>query len=66
MKTLPAYAKALVAAATSALSFLIPVVDDGLTTSEGLGGVLAFLVGLGVTYAVPNRPEPHERRTVSR
>jgi membrane protease YdiL (CAAX protease family) len=56
MAKLAPYAKAISAALASALAFAIPVVDDGLLPSEVLGIVLAGLIGLGVTYAVPNRP----------
>lgn len=51
------YAKAALAGVIAALSFAIPVVDDGLAVSEGLGIVLAGLIGLGVVYRVPNRTE---------
>lgn len=52
------YAKAVVAGLIAAISFAIPVVDDGLVASELLGIVLAGLVGSGITYAVPNRRPP--------
>lgn len=55
------YAKAVVAGLVAALSFAIPVVDDGLVASEILGIVLSGLVGSGVTYAVPNRPKRQHR-----
>lgn len=52
---------AVLAGVAAALAFAIPVVDDGLTTSEILGIVLAFLTGAGVTggatYQVRNAPE---------
>ena len=54
MKNLKPYLKSLVGGLTAGISFAIPVVDDGVLPSEGLGIVLAFLVGLGVVYAVPN------------
>lgn len=50
------YAKAVLAAVIAGCSAAIPLVDDGLTASEGLGIALAFLTGLGVVYAVPNKP----------
>lgn len=50
------YAKSLLGGAIAAISFAIPCVDDGLVGSEVLGIVLAGLTGLGVVYAVPNKP----------
>lgn len=50
------YAKAVLAAIIAAISFAIPVVDDGVTVSEVLGIILAGLVALGTVYAVPNKP----------
>ncbi|WP_028654885.1 hypothetical protein [Nocardioides sp. J54] len=61
MKNLAPYAKALVAAATAAIAFAIPIVDDGLKPSEVLGIIGAGLAGLGIVYAVPNRTEPKHR-----
>lgn len=55
MSKLTPYAKAIVAGIVTALSFAIPVVDDGLIASEVLGIILAGLTGTGVVYAVPNR-----------
>lgn len=49
------YLKAIVAGVIAAISYAIPVVDDGLKASEVLAIVLAGLVGSGVTYMVPNR-----------
>lgn len=49
------YAKAVLAAIIAAISFAVPVVDDGVTASEVLGIVLAGLVALGSVYAIPNR-----------
>jgi hypothetical protein len=57
MSRIQPYAKAVASGLASALAFAIPVIDDGLVPSEGLGIGLAFLVGLGVTYAVPNKPQ---------
>lgn len=50
------YAKSILSGVIAAISFAIPVVDDGLAPSEVLGVILAGLVGLGVVYAVPNKP----------
>ena len=57
MNNLNPYAKAVIAGLIAALSFAIPVVDNGLLLSEVLGIVLAGLTGAGFTYAVPNRPK---------
>lgn len=54
MKFAP-YAKSLLAGLIAAISFAVPVVDDGLVPSEILGIILAGAVGLGVVYRVPNR-----------
>jgi hypothetical protein len=51
------YAKSVLAGLIAAISFAIPCVDDGLLASEVLGIVLAGLTGLGVVYAVPNKPK---------
>jgi hypothetical protein len=53
--TLARYRKAIAAAAVGALSFAIPVVDDGLTASEALGIILAAIVGSGIVAATPNK-----------
>lgn len=55
MDRIKPYAKAILAGAACAISFAIPVVDDGLVASEVLGIVLAGLTGAGVVYRVPNR-----------
>lgn len=62
MNQIKPYLKALVGGLTSAISYAIPVVDDGLVASEGLGVVLAFLLGLGATYAVPNLQSKSKKR----
>lgn len=49
------YAKALLSGTIAAVSFAVPVVDDGVKPSEGLGIALAFLIGLGIVAVVPNR-----------
>lgn len=56
------YAKAVVAGLIAALSWAIPVVDDGLVASEVLGILLAGLTGTGLVYATPNRPRPADDR----
>ncbi len=55
MDKIAPYYKAIVGALVAAISAAIPIVDDGVTTSEGLSIALAFIVGLGVVYAVPNK-----------
>jgi hypothetical protein len=47
------YVKAVSAGLVSAIAFLAPTVDDGLSKSELLGTVSAFVVGTGVTFYVP-------------
>lgn len=49
------YAKAVIAGLVAAVSFAIPVIDNGLIASEILGIVLAGLTGSGLTYATPNK-----------
>lgn len=49
------YAKAIAGGLYAALMVLIPVVDDGLTRSEGLYAFAAFLVGAGLVAAIPNK-----------
>lgn len=56
-----AYAKAILAGIVAALSFAVPVVDDGLAVSEVLGIILAGLTGTGLVYAIPNRPAGRRR-----
>lgn len=56
MKTLGFYRKAIVGGLVGALTYAIPVVDDGLVASEILGIVLAGLAGTGLVYLVPNEP----------
>lgn len=61
MSALAGYRKAILAGIVGALSFAVPVVDNGVTASEVLGIILAGLVGAGVVYQVPNRPtEPRQ------
>ena len=52
-------AKAWVAAAVAALSFAVPVVDDGIVVSEVLGILLAALVAWQGVYWTKNTP-PYE------
>ena len=48
---------AILAALAAALSFAIPVIDDGLAPSEVLGIALAGLTAGGVVYGVRNKPK---------
>lgn len=50
------YAKAIVGGLVAALSFAVPVVDDGLAVSEVLGITLAALVGFQGVYWTRNLP----------
>lgn len=56
MRTVARYRKAIVGGTAAALSYAIPVVDDGLLASEVLGIVLAGLIGSGLVAAVSNAP----------
>lgn len=47
-------AKAYMAAAVAAGSFLAPVVDDGLLASEAIGCLVAGLTAWQVVYWTPN------------
>lgn len=48
----------IVSGIVAALTYLSPVIDDGLATSEILWAVALFLAGTGIigggTYAIPN------------
>lgn len=48
-------AKALLAAAVAFLGALQVGLDEGLTTQETVGSVVAGLVALAGVYALPNR-----------
>lgn len=51
-------AKAYVGGAIAALSYAVPVVDDGLAVSEALGVLLAALAGFQGVYWVTNKAAP--------
>ena len=54
------YAKAVVSAvAAGAGSLSVAVTDDTVTAAEGWSALIAVLVALGFTWAVPNR-QPEE------
>lgn len=48
------YAKAIAGAALAAATCAIPLVDDGLTPSEGLSILVAALTVLAGVWAIPN------------
>lgn len=51
------YAKSLIAGAISALSAISAGLADGsLSAQEYVTAAIAFLVGLGIVAAVPNKP----------
>jgi sugar phosphate permease len=50
------YAKAIVGALVAGLTALVPSFDGGVTAAEWTTAVVAFLVALGVVWAVPNAP----------
>jgi hypothetical protein len=51
------YAKAIIAAIVAGLSALTAgLVADGLSDAEIITAIVAFLVGLGAVFTVPNRP----------
>ena len=58
MNKLSTFAKAIAGAATAAIAFAVPVVDDGLVASEVLGILGAGLAGFLLVYNVPNRRRP--------
>ena len=65
MTTIAPYFKALTAALIAGASAAIPLVDDGLTASEGLGIAVAFLTALSAVYAVPNKDPQAEHQAES-
>lgn len=52
----------LVSGVVAALTYLSPVIDDGLVVSEVLWAVALFLAGTGIlgfgTYKIPNAKSP--------
>lgn len=66
MADLKPYVKATVAGLIAAIAFLAPSVDDGVSASEAMLTVSAFLVGTGVTFYVPYKStKPAETSTGS-
>lgn len=49
------YLKALIAALVAGLSVILADADN-LTTHDYVAAAIAFLVGLGSVWAVPNKP----------
>lgn len=54
MSKLAPYLKAVTAALVAALSIILADADH-LTTHDYVAALIAFLVGLGAVYAVPNK-----------
>ena len=53
------YWKAIASAVAAGAASLVTALDDStVTTQEGLTAIVAVLGALGLTWAVPNRPEP--------
>ena len=65
MKTIAPYAKAVAGGLVSGLTSLGTALIDGFVSPlEWVTIALAFLLGTGLTYAVPNSPkEPTPNRT---
>ena len=60
MKTLAPYAKAVAGGLVSGLTALGTALIDGFVSPlEWVTIALAFLLGTGLTYAVPNTPTPN-------
>jgi hypothetical protein len=56
MNIVAPYLKALTAALVAAVAVLVTATDSGdITTHDWLGALLAFLIGLGAVWAVPNK-----------
>ena len=55
------YAKAIVGALVAGLTALLPGIGDGVSAAEWVTAVVAFLVALGVVWAVPNAPSGESR-----
>lgn len=49
------YAKAVAGGVIAGASAAVPLVDDGISLSDGLLIAIAFVLGLGGVYAVPNK-----------
>lgn len=57
MSKLAPYLKAITAALIAGLSVILADVDN-LDTRSYVSAAIAFLVGLGAVFAVPNKPTP--------
>ena len=66
MNAIAPYAKSLVAALVAALGVLFAALDnDHVTSQEWVNVAIAFLVGLGVVFAVPNKDPRAEHQSES-
>jgi sugar phosphate permease len=59
MDAIAPYAKAVTASLIAALTAIGTGLssDNSLDWNEGIAAVIAFLVGLGAVWAIPNRPK---------
>ena len=65
MNRIAPYGKAITGAIVACLSYLQPAVDDGLISSEVLGAAIAFLTGLALVWAIPNKDPQAEHQQES-
>ena len=65
MNKIAPYGKAITAAIVACLSYLQPAIDDGLTSAEIIGAAIAFLTGLAVVWAIPNKDPEAEHQDES-
>jgi hypothetical protein len=58
LKSMAPYAKAVAGAVVAGLTALLPAIQDGngVSAAEWIVVAIAVLGGLGIVYAVPNRP----------
>ena len=57
MNKIAPYAKAIIAAVVTFLGALVTALDSGgISASEWLTALIAFLVAFGAVFSVPNRP----------
>ena len=66
MSRIAPYAKALIGALVAGLGSLQQALDDSLVTSqEGTGVAIAFLSGLALVWAIPNKDPEAEHQDES-
>lgn len=65
MNRIAPYGKAITGAIVACLSYLQPAIDDGLIASEALGAAIAFLTGLALVWAIPNKDPQAEHQDES-